>query len=208
MSQEYLIGVDLGTSGTKTVLFDTEGRTVASATIEYPMYQPQNGWAEQDPADWWNAAKDTIRSVLDQSGVDAAAVRGLGISGQMHGLVMLDEDGNVLRRSIIWCDQRTAAECEEITEKIRRPAPHRNHRQPGAHRLHGLEDPLGAQPRAGDLREVPPHSAAEGLCALHAHRRVRHRGFGRFRHAAHGRRQPLLERRGPRKARHRQEPAL
>ena len=66
MSQEYLIGVDLGTSGTKTVLFDTEGRTVASATIEYPMYQPQNGWAEQDPADWWNAAKDTIRSVLDQ----------------------------------------------------------------------------------------------------------------------------------------------
>ena len=118
MALEYLLGVDLGTSGTKTVLFDTDGNTVASATIEYPMYQPQNGWAEQDPADWWNAAKDTIRSVLDQSGVDPALVRGIGISGQMHGLVMLDENGNVLRRSIIWCDQRTAAECEEITEKI------------------------------------------------------------------------------------------
>ena len=118
MALEYLLGVDLGTSGTKTVLFDTDGNTVASATIEYPMYQPQNGWAEQDPADWWNAAKDTIRSVLDQSGVDPALVRGLGISGQMHGLVMLDENGKVLRRSIIWCDQRTAAECDEITEKI------------------------------------------------------------------------------------------
>ena len=57
MAKEYLLGIDLGTSGTKTVLFDTEGAVVASALEEYPMYQPQNGWAEQDPADWWNAAK-------------------------------------------------------------------------------------------------------------------------------------------------------
>ncbi|HIU31218.1 MAG TPA: xylulokinase [Candidatus Caccousia avistercoris] len=118
MAKEYLLGIDLGTSGTKTVLFDTEGAVVASALEEYPMYQPQNGWAEQDPADWWNAAKNTIRTVLEKSGADPAAVRGLGISGQMHGLVMLDENGRVLRRSIIWCDQRTAEECREITEKV------------------------------------------------------------------------------------------
>ena len=115
---EYLIGVDLGTSGTKTVLFDAEGSVIASKTIEYPLYQEKNGWAEQDPLDWWNAAADTIRAVVTESGVNNADIKGLGISGQMHGLVMLDRDGAVLRRSIIWCDQRTAKECEEITARV------------------------------------------------------------------------------------------
>ena len=116
----YYIGIDLGTSGTKTVLFDRAGSALASATIEYPLYQPQNGYAEQDPDDWWNAAAGTIRMVLEKSGVDSAEVKGIGISGQMHGLVMLDKDGKVIRRSIIWCDQRTAKECAEITEKVGR----------------------------------------------------------------------------------------
>ena len=111
---KYVLGIDLGTSGTKTVLFDREGRACASATVEYPMYQPQNGWAEQDPLDWYNAAVSTIRTVLEKSGVAKADVVSLGISGQMHGLVMLDEKGQVLRRAIIWCDQRTAQECDEI----------------------------------------------------------------------------------------------
>ena len=84
-----LLGVDLGTSGTKTVLFDAEGREVASRSVEYPLYQPQNGWAEQDPQDWWNAAVSTIRGVLEKSGVNPGDVKGLGISGQMHGLVLL-----------------------------------------------------------------------------------------------------------------------
>ena len=115
---EYLIGIDLGTSGTKTVLFDREGRVAASATVEYPLYQERNGWAEQDPLDWWNAACQTLREVMAQSGVDPKDVKGLGISGQMHGLVMLDKEGKVLRRSIIWCDQRTAKQCEEITQLV------------------------------------------------------------------------------------------
>ena len=115
---EYLIGMDLGTSGTKTVLFDREGRVAASATVEYPLYQERNGWAEQDPQDWWNAACRTLREVMAQSGVDPKDVKGLGISGQMHGLVMLDKEGKVLRRSIIWCDQRTARQCEEITQLV------------------------------------------------------------------------------------------
>ncbi len=115
---EYLIGVDLGTSGTKTVLFDRRGSVIASSTVEYPLYQERNGWAEQDPLDWWNAAAETIRNVLQKSGVNSSDVKGVGISGQMHGLVMLDHDGRVLRRSIIWCDQRTAAECREITERL------------------------------------------------------------------------------------------
>ena len=115
---EYLIGVDLGTSGTKTVLFDTCGNVMASKTVEYPLYQPQNGWAEQEPADWWNAAAATCKAVIEESGVNPADIKGVGLSGQMHGLVMLDKEGKVLRRSIIWCDQRTAKECEEITEKV------------------------------------------------------------------------------------------
>lgn len=115
---EYLMGIDLGTSGTKTVLFDREGTVVASSSAEYPLYQEKNGWVEQDPQDWWQAASDTIADVIERTGIDAGEIRGVGISGQMHGLVMLDAGGNILRRSIIWCDQRTAAECAEITEKV------------------------------------------------------------------------------------------
>ncbi len=115
---KYLLGIDLGTSGTKTVLFSQDGQAVSSATVEYPMSQPQNGWAEQNPADWWNAAVATIQTVIQKSGINAEDIAGLGISGQMHGLVMLDEKGEVLRPSIIWCDQRTAAECEQITELV------------------------------------------------------------------------------------------
>lgn len=115
---KYIIGIDLGTSGTKTVLFDISGKAVASATAEYPLYQPQNGWAEQNPEHWWTACVNTLRQVLQTSGTDPAHVAGIGISGQMHGLVMLDEKGDVLRQSIIWCDGRTAQECEEITQRV------------------------------------------------------------------------------------------
>ncbi len=109
---KYTIGIDVGTSGTKTCLFDEKGRLITSATVEYPLSQPQNGWAEQDPKDWWNAAKETLRAVTSK--VDPADIVGIGLSGQMHGIVMLDENNEVIRPSIIWCDQRTAAECEDI----------------------------------------------------------------------------------------------
>ena len=114
----YVIGIDLGTSGTKTVLFDEQGGIIASALVEYPMAQPQNGWAEQEPSDWWNASVSTIREVIEKGGVNAEDIVSLGISGQMHGLVMLDEKNEVIRPSIIWCDQRTAKECEEIEARV------------------------------------------------------------------------------------------
>lgn len=118
MSMKYLLGIDLGTSGTKTVLFSQDGCAVCSSTVEYPMDQPQNGWAEQNPSDWWNACVQTIKTVLQKSGINAEDIAGIGISGQMHSLVMLDENGEVLRPSILWCDQRTAEECAEITERV------------------------------------------------------------------------------------------
>lgn len=114
----YLLGIDLGTSATKTVLFDTCGRAICSASREYPLYQPQNGWAEQDPYDWWNATIETTREVIAKTKIDSKEIKGIGISGQMHGLVMLDKNGEVLRKSIIWCDGRTTDECKEITETI------------------------------------------------------------------------------------------
>lgn len=116
----YLLGIDIGTSGTKTVLFDKNGATVASSTYEYPLYQPNIGWAEQDPEDWWKATCETIRAVLSKSGVNPGDIKGVGLSGQMHGIVLLDGEGNILRRSIIWCDQRTELECGQITELIGR----------------------------------------------------------------------------------------
>ena len=114
----YLLGIDIGTSGTKTVLFTERGEPVASHSVEYPLYQPQNGWAEQEPMDWWNAVCETTAAVIQKSGVAPASIGGVGLSGQMHGLVMLDSQGEPLRRSIIWCDQRTEAECEEMTRRV------------------------------------------------------------------------------------------
>ena len=114
----YLLGVDIGTSGTKTVVFDELGNVIATSTEEYPLYQPRNGWAEQDPEDWWKAVVQGITAVLARSSIKPEDIKGIGLSGQMHGLVMLDKDGNVLRHSIIWCDQRTAKECQEITQRV------------------------------------------------------------------------------------------
>jgi len=114
----YFIGIDVGTSGTKTILTDSKGNIIATATFEYPLYQPQIGWAEQNPEDWWDASVKGIKAVLEKSKVNPEEVKAVGLTGQMHGLVMLDKNYNVIRPSIIWCDQRTAKECDEITEKV------------------------------------------------------------------------------------------
>lgn len=114
----YVIGVDCGTSGTKTVLFREDGTPLSSVTIEYPIYQPKNGYAEQDPLDWKNAMLQSMGQVIAKSGIPKEEIKGIGISGQMHGLVMLDKDGNVLRKSIIWCDQRTAAEVDDMNRIV------------------------------------------------------------------------------------------
>lgn len=116
----YLLGIDIGTSGTKTVLFNEMGNTMASAVYEYNLFQLKPGWAEQDPEDWWKAACISVKAVISKSGIDSSEIKGVGLSGQMHGAVLLDSENKVLRKSIIWCDQRSAEECEEITRLIGR----------------------------------------------------------------------------------------
>jgi xylulokinase len=104
-----LVGLDVGTSGVKGLAIDEEGRILATASAEYPLSRPQPDWAEQDPEDWWRAAQDVLARLPEGP---------IGFSGQMHGLVVLDAERNVLRPAILWNDQRTAAECAEIEERV------------------------------------------------------------------------------------------
>src|SRR6266567_6176697 len=117
-----LLGIDLGTTGVKVALFAADdGRTLSSAFIDYPLLHPQIGWAEQNPEDWWQATVTAIRTCLVggvRNNVQPEDVRGVGLSGQMHGVVLLDEENRVLRPSIIWADQRSEAQCRWITERV------------------------------------------------------------------------------------------
>lgn len=116
----YLIGIDLGTSAVKSVLFDENGQEIVSHSVGYPMNQPKNGWAEQNPKDWWEATVQSIQYIIAHGGINTEYITGLGIAGQMHGLVMLDEQNEVIRPAIIWCDQRTVKECAQITKIVGR----------------------------------------------------------------------------------------
>ena len=116
----YLLGIDVGTTGAKTLLIDSDGHVVARVTVEYPMYTPRPQWAEQDPEDWWEATVRSVRQVLHEADIDTNAISGIGLTGQMHGMVMLDGRGKVLRPCIMWNDQRTAEQCEWIMNTIGR----------------------------------------------------------------------------------------
>lgn len=116
----YLLGIDVGTSGTKALLIDESGKVVARAVSDYPLYTPKPLWAEQEPVDWWRATCESIREVLNKAGATGEEVKGVGLSGQMHGSVFLDENNQVIRPAILWCDQRTATECAWITETVGR----------------------------------------------------------------------------------------
>lgn len=118
MPLAYLIGIDVGTSGTKTLLADADGRIAARATVDYPLHAPRPAWAEQDAEDWWNAAVEGIRRVLNEASVRPEDVAGIGVTGQMHSSVLLDAAGRVVRPPILWCDGRTTAECRQIEADV------------------------------------------------------------------------------------------
>ncbi|MBR4235353.1 MAG: xylulokinase [Clostridia bacterium] len=113
----YLIGLDVGTSGAKCILCDDTGRVLASSTQEYPLYTPRPGWAEQDPEDWWDGVKRGLNALFTKCPIDKNLIAGISFSGQMHGLVALDKDLNVIRPAILWNDQRTQKQCDWLTER-------------------------------------------------------------------------------------------
>ena len=110
----WVIGLDIGTSSTKGLLVDEEGRVVASASHPYDLLQPAPGWAEQNPEDWWEATCTVIRKLVQQAGIQPSEVKAVGLSGQMHGMVLVDAKGQVVRPPILWCDVRTTDECRAI----------------------------------------------------------------------------------------------
>lgn len=114
----YMIGIDVGTSGVKTIVVTDKGDIVAEATASYPLYHPKAGWAEQDPENWWQATLESLRQVSQTLGSKANRVKAIGLSGQMHGSVFLDEAGHILRPAILWCDVRTSSQCRYITERV------------------------------------------------------------------------------------------
>ncbi len=113
----YLLGIDISTTGAKALVIDEKGAVMASHTTPHPSSQPYPLWSEQNPADWWSGIVASIRAAVADIG-DASAIKAIGLTGQMHGLVCLDKYNNVLRPAILWNDQRTQAECDEITAII------------------------------------------------------------------------------------------
>lgn len=111
------LGIDIGTSGTKTLAISEDGAILASAAAEYPLVSPKPGWSEQEPGDWWEASVKTVKQVMKIAKLKAADVGGIGLSGQMHGSVFLNKAGDVIRPALLWNDQRTTAECAEIEKR-------------------------------------------------------------------------------------------
>jgi xylulokinase len=112
------LGIDISTTATKALLVDETGAVVAVASSSHTLQTPKPLWSEQDPHEWWRAASISIRSVLEKAGVGGERIGAVGLTGQMHGLVLLDAAGNVLRPAILWNDQRTQSQCDEIHRRI------------------------------------------------------------------------------------------
>lgn len=116
----HLLGIDVGTSACKAVVIAEDGRVLGTGSAEYPMLQPRPTWAEQDPEDWWRGCGVAVRAALADAGVGAAEVTGVGLTGQMHGAVLLDAAGAVIRPALIWCDQRSAPQAEAFEARAGR----------------------------------------------------------------------------------------
>ncbi|MDD5659364.1 MAG: xylulokinase [Actinomycetota bacterium] len=114
MEKNYLLGIDIGTSGTRCIVIDEHGSIIGSAIKEYPLYTPKPGWAEQNPMDWYDATISTIRQVIEKNKINGADIKAIGLSGQMHGSVFLDKNDDIIRPAILWCDQRTEPQCRKI----------------------------------------------------------------------------------------------
>src|SRR5215208_5334305 len=118
MATQYFLGIDTSTTSSKALIIDEHGEVIAVASSPHTLQTPKPLWSEQDPREWWEAVAASIRSVLEKAGIGGESIGAIGLTGQMHGLVLLDEAGNILRPAILWNDQRTQSQCDEIHQVI------------------------------------------------------------------------------------------
>src|SRR5512142_2945913 len=114
----YFLGIDTSTTGSKALILDERGKVRGVASSPHTLQSPKPLWSEQNPEEWWHATAASIRSVLNKTGVESEEIEAVGLTGQMHGLVLLDKAGQVLRPAILWNDQRTQSQCDEIHTRI------------------------------------------------------------------------------------------
>ena len=112
------LGIDIGTSGTKTLAINAKGKILGEASASHRSFHPHPLWSEQDPQDWWKATVKSVKTVVKEAKLHPSDVKAIGLSGQMHGSVFLDKDHKVIRKALLWNDQRTAAECDEIESRV------------------------------------------------------------------------------------------
>ncbi len=176
------IGVDLGTSAVKLLLMDEKGNIRNIVSKEYPLFFPHPGWSEQNPKDWFDKSMEGLKELVPED--EKKNVRGISFGGQMHGLVILDENDEVIRPAILWNDGRTTKETDYLNNVIGKDKP---------------EDSMGEEQRAGEFRAHQEDHAAEGLSRVSPQRSIQHGSFRCIRYAASRREEPPLE---PRNARH------
>jgi xylulokinase len=116
----YFLGIDVSTTSSKALVIDDQGKVIAVASSPHTLQTPKPLWSEQDPGEWWQAVAQSVREVLKKTGIDGSCIAAVGLTGQMHGLVLLDNSGRVLRPAILWNDQRTQSQCDEIHQRIGR----------------------------------------------------------------------------------------
>jgi len=118
MTTQYFLGIDTSTTSSKALLINERGEVIAVASSSHTLQTPKPLWSEQNPLEWWGAVSASIKSVLEKAGIGGEGIAAIGLTGQMHGLVLLDHGGNVLRPAILWNDQRTQSQCDEIHQRI------------------------------------------------------------------------------------------
>ncbi len=189
----WFLGMDVGTGGTRAVVVDAAGKLISGASSDHaPFRTPHPGWAEQDPEDWWRAAQDAIRFALAAAPEPHEPIAAIGLTGQMHGAVMLDENGAGAAAVADLVRHANAAGVRLADRKDRLRKADRADLQSGAAEFHADKAAVGEDARAGDLREDAAHHVSEGLCALSADGRVCHRRAGGVGNAAAGCDAPAL----------------
>ena len=180
----YFLGIDTSTTGSKALIIDERGHVVAAASSPHTIQRPKPLWSEQDPQEWWRAGCASIRAVLDLAGIRGASIGAVGLTGQMHGLVLLDEVG----------------ECSAAGNPVERPAHtgamrrdprpyrkgtfHPDHRKRRVDRIYGAEDPVGEGKRTRRICQGSPHATAQGLHPVPTDRSICHGQSGWRRHGA------------------------